>query len=548
MKKSLIIQSDNTIMLQTSDPSFNKVKDELIKFSEIKQSPDTLYIYEITALSIWNAIAIGIKKESILKTLNENSIYPIPQSVVDYINTWYKSYGVVTLESHDSKHFFLRVTSVTLKEKLKENAVITRLIYEEIEDGFLIRDNHRGEIKSTLMRNNVSVHDKIGYSTGDNLEFKMRDKHLTKGFDIEVRYYQEDSSKAVFEAGNGVVVLPCGSGKTTVGIRFAELCQATTLIVTNSSNSVKQWKQALLDFTTLTESQISCYDADNKVFAPVTICTYNMLAYRYKKEFIHFNRFIKENWGVLILDEVHLMPANMFRIVASFQATKRLALTATFVREDKREKDIFTLIGPKRYDKPWKDLEAQGFIARVTLKEMRVPLTKEDKQRYLESKTYQEKLSIAVMSPNKLKAVKQLLAKHKNEKILIIGQFTDQLEMIAEQLNLPVLHGKNSSKEREYLYNKMRNGELNELVASSIANAALDIPGISVVIQVSFQGGSRNEEAQRVGRCTRPKDKPAYFYTLVSKDTQEEAQNFNRQQFLTSEGYNYEIQEMAIAA
>lgn len=547
MSKSLIVQSDNTIMLQTSDPMFDKVKDDLIQFSEIKQSPDSMYIYEITALSIWNAIAIGIDRDHIFQTLNENSKYPVPQTVLDHINKWFDTYGVVTLEAHDEEYFFLRVSD-KIKITLKENAVVATLLCKETEDGFLIRYNHRGEIKSVLMKNNISVHDKIGYTAGETLNFKIRKTHLTEGFDIKIRYYQEESCSAVYSAGNGTVVLPCGSGKTMVGLRFAEMCQSTTLIVTNSAASVKQWKKAFLEFTDLKEEDISCYDSNNKVFGKVTICTYNMLAYRYKGDFIHFNKFIKKNWGVLILDEVHLMPATMFRIVASFQATKRLALTATFVREDQREKDIFTLIGPKRYDKPWKDLEAQGYIATVTLKEMRVPLTKSDKQDYLEATKYQDKLSLAVMSSNKVEATRQLIAKHKGEKILIIGQFTDQLDAFAKELGIPVVKGKNSTKEREFYYDQMRSDSINELVASSIANAALDIPGISVVIQISFQGGSRNEEAQRVGRATRPKDCPAYFYTLVSKDTVEEAQNFNRQQFLTNEGYKYEIQEMAMAA
>lgn len=548
MNKSLIVQSDNTIMLLTSDPMFNSIKDELIKFSEIKQSPDSMYVYEITALSIWNAIAIGIKKEEVIKTLNDNSMYPVPSSVVEHINNWYDSYGVVDLESYDDKNFFLKVLDSKLKLKIKDNAVVAKFLNEEKDNGFIIRNNYRGEIKSVLMKNNISVNDKIGYSSGEPLSFTMREAHRTKGFNIEVRYYQEESCSAVHSAGNGTVVLPCGSGKTMVGVRFAELCQTTTLIVTNSSASVKQWKQSLLDFTDLKEDQISCYTAENKVFAPVTICTYNMLAYKSKGEFIHFNKFIQKNWGALILDEVHLMPANMFRIVASFQSSKRLALTATFVREDGREKDIFTLVGPKRYDKPWKDLEAQGFIASVNLKELRVPMSESDKKSYTEAKTYQEKLNIAVMSPSKIEATKKLLEKHKNDKILIIGQFTEQLEMFSKQLGIPMVDGSNSTKEREFYYDKMRSDGINALIASSIANAALDIPGISVVIQISFQGGSRSEESQRVGRATRPKDKPAYFYTLVSKDTQEESQNFNRQRFLTGEGYKYEIQEMAVAA
>ncbi len=548
MNKSLVVQSDNTIMLLTSDPMFNSIKDELIKFSEIKQSPDSMYVYEITALSIWNAIAIGIKKEEVIKTLNDNSMYPVPSSVVEHINNWYDSYGVVDLESYDDKNFFLKVLDSKLKLKIKDNAVVAKFLNEEKDNGFIIRNNYRGEIKSVLMKNNISVNDKIGYSSGEPLSFTMREAHRTKGFNIEVRYYQEESCSAVHSAGNGTVVLPCGAGKTLVGVRFAELCQTTTLIVTNSSASVKQWKQSLLDFTDLKEDQISCYTAENKVFAPVTICTYNMLAYKSKGEFIHFNKFIQKNWGALILDEVHLMPANMFRIVASFQSSKRLALTATFVREDGREKDIFTLVGPKRYDKPWKDLEAQGFIASVNLKELRVPMSESDKKSYTEAKTYQEKLNIAVMSPSKIEATKKLLEKHKNDKILIIGQFTEQLEMFSKQLGIPMVDGSNSTKEREFYYDKMRSDGINALIASSIANAALDIPGISVVIQISFQGGSRSEESQRVGRATRPKDKPAYFYTLVSKDTQEESQNFNRQRFLTGEGYKYEIQEMAVAA
>jgi len=548
MNKSLIIQSDNTIMLQTSDPMFSSVKDELIKFAEIKQSPDTVYTYEITSLSIWNAIAMGISKEFVLDTLNTHSMYPLPSSVVKHISTWFDTYGVVNLVNYDGTDFLLEITDSKLRNKMLHNSAIVSLIKEEVSEGFIIRYNHRGEIKSVLMKNNISVNDKVGYTKGDSLEFSIRDKHRTKGFDIEVRYYQEELCQAVHSAGNGTGVLPCGSGKTICGIRFAELCQATTLIVTNSAASVKQWKESFLDFTDLKEEDVECYSADNKVFGKVTICTYNMLAYRYKGEFIHFNKFIQQNWGVLILDEVHLMPANMFRIVASFQALKRLALTATFVREDSREKDIFTLIGPKRYDKPWKDLEAQGYIASVTLKEMRIPLKDKDKQSYLKSQNYQDKLNLAVMSDNKVEAVRQLLKKHEGEKVLIIGQFTEQLEMIGKTLNIPVVHGKSSIHEREFFYDKMRNDSIDVLIASSIANAALDIPGITVVIQVSFQGGSRNEEAQRVGRATRPKEKPAYFYTLVSKDTVEERQNFNRQQFLTGEGYKYEIQEMVMSS
>jgi DNA excision repair protein ERCC-3 len=545
--KSLIVQSDFSLMLQTSDSNFESLKDELIIFSEMDQSPDSVYIYKITDLSIWNAISMGVDKQYILDVLDKNSKYPVPKNVIEGINNWYSKYGVVSLDKYNSECYLLEVNNTDLKSKISKIKDITNYVHQDMGNGFLIKNNYRGEIKSILMKNNISVHDKVGFSSGDPLKFSMRETHLTKGFKLEVRDYQEDSSQAIYLAGAGCITLPCGSGKTMVGTNLAVKCQTTTLIVTNSSASVKQWKQTLLDFTTLTDDQISCYTAKNKTIAPVTICTYNMIAYRYKKEYIHFNKLIEKNWGLLILDEVHLMPAAMFRIVASFQSSRRLALTATFVREDNRERDIFTLIGPKRYEKPWKDLEARGYIAKVSLKELRIPMSSSDKEKYTKASSYQEKIELATMSENKIKATKELLDKHKNDKVLIIGQFTNQLEKFSKELNIPVVHGENTDEEREFYYDQMREDKINVLIASSIANAALDIPGINVVIQVSFQGGSRSEECQRVGRATRPKEKESFLYTLVSKDTVEERQNFNRQRFLTNEGYQYEVKEMAIA-
>lgn len=545
--KSLIIQSDFSIMLDTKDCSFESLKDELIKFSEMEQSPDSMYIYKITDLSIWNAISMGITKEYVFDVLEKNSKYPLPKNVIEGINKWYNHYGVVSLDEYDHDLYILEVKDSSLKEKIYSLKEFKAYIHKNMDNGFLIKNNYRGEIKSVLMKNDISVHDKVGFTSGNKLPFVMRDNHLTKGFKVEVRDYQEDSAQAIYVAGAGCITLPCGSGKTMVGTNLAVKCQTTTLIVTNSSASVKQWKQTLLDFTTLTEDQISCYTAKNKTVAPVTICTYNMIAYRHKNEYIHFNKLIKENWGLLILDEVHLMPATMFRIVASFQSSRRLALTATFVREDKREKDIFTLIGPKRYEKPWKDLEARGYIAKVSLQELRVPMSEKDQEKYRSASSYQDKIEIATMSDNKIKATRELLKKHPNDKILIIGQFTDQLEKFSKELNVPVVHGENTDEEREFYYDQMRDNKINVLIASSIANAALDIPGISVVIQVSFQGGSRSEETQRVGRATRPKEKESFLYTIISKDTVEERQNFNRQRFLTNEGYQYEVREMAVA-
>jgi DNA excision repair protein ERCC-3 len=544
--KCLLVQSDMTVMLNTNDPSFDTVKDELISFCELDQSPDKIFIFKITNLSIWNAIAMGVSKDQVLDILNKYTKFPIPDQFIKNLSKWFNSYGVVDLNTFGDD-LIVTTKNSEIFSKIKNSSFYKKLIEKEVSEGFVIRKHYRGEIKHALMQIDISVNDKVGFNKGNPLHFSLRQKHRTKGFDVVIRDYQEESSQAVHVAGAGVVTLPCGSGKTPTGLMLAIKNQCSTLIVTNSAASVKQWKQTLIDFTDLTEDQISCYTASNKKVAPITICTYNMIAYRKNGEFVHFNKISQEDFGLLILDEVHLMPATCFRVVASFQACKRLALTATFVREDGREKDIFTLIGPKRYDKPWKDLEARGFIAKVNLQELRVPLNENDKNRYVSSKNYQEKINIAIMSENKLKATKILLEKHKDDKVLIIGQYTDQLEDFSRILNIPVVHGGHSDKEREKYYDQMRNDEINVLIASSIANAALDIPAINVVIQISFQGGSRSEECQRVGRSSRPKEKQAFFYTIVSKDTVEEKQNFNRQQFLTNEGYKYEIKEMAVA-
>lgn len=532
MSKPLIVQSDLSIMLETSHPLFNEVKDKVIRFSEITQSPDSIYIFQISSLSIWNAVANGVRKKEIYDTLNEYSSTGIPKSLIEKVESWYDSYGAVTLEKHSDEHYLLRAPA-SIKKIKGINPFIS-----EIEQGFLIRYNHRGEIKSILSKNGIPVDDKIGVTQGEPLSLTLNDS-------LEVRDYQSESAAAVYASGNGTVVLPCGSGKTIVGIKLMSLCQTSTLIVTNSDASVKQWKKTILATTSLTDKEVGTYDSDNKGVKQVTILTYNMLGYRHKGEFHHFKTIMSRNWGLVICDEVHLMPAAMFRIVSSLQSAVRMALTATFIREDGRETDIFTLIGPKRYDKPWKDLETRGYIAKVSLQELRVPMDTSDLDRYREAKTVQEKFAIAATAKNKTAAIKTLLERHKDDKVLIIGQFTDHLIDLAKELGVPCVYGNSSSEEREECYDKMRNNEINVLVASKIANAALDIPGINVVIQVSFQYGSRNEEAQRVGRATRPKEKPAYFYTLVSKDTKEEDYNFNRQLFLVGEGYKYEIKDMA---
>ena len=544
MNKPLVVQSDFTIMLEVSHPQFDEVMRELIKFSEIYQSPDTLYIFKITNLSIWNAIAMKVTKDYIFGVLEKYSQYSLPIEVISQIKEWYLSYGEVTLEENSESKHLLKVSG-NLKEEIKKIKGIEKYLGSETNNGFLIDYNKRGEIKSILMKKDIPVQDNLKITKGISLPFSINKYIMGTNKEIIIRDYQGDASSSVYSAGNGTVVLPCGSGKTIVGVDLMNLCQTSTIIVTNSNASVKQWKKTLLAFTSLTEKEVGVYSSKSKEIKPVTILTYNMLAYKYKGEFIHFKKIMNYNFGLLICDEVHLMPAQMFRIVSSLQALVRLALTATFVREDGREKDIFTLIGPKRYDKPWKDLEARGYIARITLQEVRVPMSLKDRERYNNATSVQEKFEIASTAENKTIVVKQLMERHKGAKILIIGQFTKHLIDLAKELGVDCVYGNSTDAEREACYDAMRDDKINVLVASKIANAALDIPSISVIIQVSFLYGSRNEEAQRVGRATRPKKDPAFFYTLVSKDTKEEAYNCNRQVFLTGEGYKYEIKEMA---
>jgi DNA excision repair protein ERCC-3 len=543
---SVIIQSDFTIMLEVSDVHFNEVKSDLIKFSEIELSSDSVFIFKLTKLSIWNAVAQEVTEDYIFNKLREHSKYPVPDNILIEIDRWFSIYGLIELDTHSDSHYLLKVKDSETKEKIKNLKRVCMFLDKETEDGFLVKYNHRGEIKSLLMREDYPVHDNIGFTKGNPLEFKILEKIRGTDIPITIRKYQEEAPKAVYDAGNGTVILPCGSGKTIVGVRFMELCQTDTLIVTNSEASAKQWKKTLLAFTSLEEKDVAIYSKDNKEIKRVTIVTYSMISYRYKDEFIHYIKFAKVNWGCLVLDEVHLMPANMFRIVASLQSVKRLALTATFVREDGREIDIFSLIGPKRYDKPWKDLEELGFIASVDLKLIKTNMTEYDRKKYSEAETVQQKFEIAATSKNKSEILRRILKKHKGATVLVIGHFTSHLIKLSKEFNAPVVYGDVPTDEREKYYEEMRERKRDLLFASKVANAALDIPNISVVVQISFQYGSRNEEAQRVGRCTRPKEEQAYFYTIVCKDTKEEDYNFNRQLFLTNEGYVYESTEMAV--
>jgi len=533
MSNHIIIQNNFSIVAETRNPLFKEIRQNLIKFCELDQCSDAVYIFKVTDLSIWNALSIGVTKGFILDTLNAYS--EIPLNVLESISLWVNNFGKVILTKQNDTQFKLTIKNNELLEKITNNQSLTSIGEKINSSEFIISNTYRAEVKSLFISIGYPVEDIIGYTSGNDLEVSLKQ-------DIVIRDYQRLASEAVYQGGNGTVILPCGSGKTLVGLDLISMCKTDTLILTNSQASVKQWKKSLLKMTSLTEEHISTYDKTNKEIKPVTITTYNMASYRNKNNsFIHFDKIMTNHWGLVIYDEVHLMPANMFRVSASFQSLRRMALTATFIREDHREKEVFTLIGPKRHEAAWKEMENQGYISKISLNEIRVEMSSLDHESYKNSSRVQEKFEIASMNTNKIDMIRSLINKHPNDKILIIGQFTDQLKQISKDLNVPMVIGETSNIKREELYDAMRNNNLNILVASKVANAALDIPNLNVVIQVSFQYGSRNEEAQRVGRATRPKNVPAYFYTLVSKNTLEEHFNFNRKRFLTNEGYNYEL-------
>ena len=530
MEKVLLVQDDLTILLQTNFPNFSSIRDAIIKFAEIQQSPDSLYIFKITNLSIWNAAALGISESSIYETLKNYSTNDIPKNVLDQIHTWFNVYGLVKLVKYNEELLTLQIQDTKIKDIILKEKTLKPFLQEN----FLIKNVYRGEIKLQLMRLGFPVEDQAGFTEGTKLNIDLNKE-------IKIREYQLDASKAVYEAGTGVVILPCGSGKTIVGLHLLTSLKRSTLIVTNCSASTAQWKKSILATTNISEDQVSIYNSKNKIIAPITITTYNMIAYKTGGEYIHFKEFENKNWGLFIADEVHLAPANTFRIISSFQSIRRLGLTATLVREDGKESDIFSLIGVKRFEKPWKDLEVQGHIAELNLHEVKIPMNEDDRLRYSQANNIQEKFEIAASSKSKLKVIKDIINQHKTESILIIGHFTKQLIELGKELNLPVVCGNTKDKEREQIYDEVRNGQRKVFIASKVANAALDIPNLSVLIQVSFQYSSRNEEAQRQGRITRPNKKIGNSYTLVSEDTVEEVYNHNRMTFLTNEGYKYNI-------
>jgi DNA excision repair protein ERCC-3 len=547
----LIVQSDRTLLLEVAHPDFEQVRDELARFAELVKSPEHIHTYRITPLSLWNASASGVACADILDTLNTWSKYPVPQNLLQEIEDHGTRYGKLRLVAKGDR-LALEMDDRGLFWELENQKSLFGLLAEPYPDekGIFLHTGMRGEVKLQLIRLGHPVQDMAGYKPGDPLPFELSPITKQNGKPFGLRHYQQ-AAVDVFHAGGGpdggagVLVLPCGAGKTVIGIGCMGSLQTHTLVLTTNGTAVKQWKQELLDKTTLTEDQVGLYTGDTKEIKPVTIATYQILTYRRSKTgpFEHFKLFEAANWGLVIYDEVHMLPAPVFRAVAELQAKRRLGLTATLVREDGKEEDVFSLIGPKRVDVPWKMLEKDGFIATAHCLEIRVPLPTDERMEYAVA-DQRQRFRIASENSLKLAVMDELLAGHPKDNILVIGQYLEQLRIIGERLGAPVLTGQTPEKEREVLFRQFREGQLRVLIVSKVANFAIDLPDASVAIQVSGTFGSRQEEAQRLGRILRPKGERnvSYFYSLISSETTEQEFARNRQLFLTEQGYRYLIE------
>ena len=548
----LIVQSDLTVLVEVNGPRYEESRDELARFAELEKSPEHIHTYRITPLSLWNAAASGLSAPEIHQTLETFSKYDIPQNVSVEISEIIGRYGRLELTKIGPDLVLSTDESHLLVEVIRNKNVIPYLKDQIDDTSIRIDPFYRGHLKQALTKIGFPVRDLAGYLPGTPLEIETRDITLSEQ-PFSLRDYQREAASIFYagggpEGGSGTIVLPCGAGKTIVGIALLKRYQCQALILTTNITASRQWKQELLDKTTLREDQIGEYSGERKEIRPITVATYQILTYRKKKggPFPHFEIFNQGNWGLIIYDEVHLLPAPVFRFTAEIQSRRRLGLTATLVREDGLETDVFSLIGPKRYDVPWRELETQGWIATAECLEVRIPLPDHMRMEYAVAGG-RMKFRISSENPDKVGIVRELVERHKDDQVLVIGQYLDQLEALAEELDAPIIQGKTPNEERDELYQKFRTGKLSLMIVSKVANFAVDLPDANVAIQVSGTFGSRQEEAQRLGRILRPKsgENLAHFYTLVTKDTREQDFARNRQMFLTEQGYRYAILDSA---
>jgi len=555
----LIVQSDRTLLLEVESPQYEECREAIAGFAELEKSPEHIHTYRITPLSLWNARAAGMDYPEMAEGLARFSKFEVPQSLLADIRDLVSRYGRLKLV-RDGDRLILQSDEKALIAEIWNQRRARILFRDQINPTTLeVPLLNRGRVKQALLKLGWPVEDLAGYTEGEAMPVSLRDRTL-RGSDFGLRHYQTDAVEnfwvgGTVRGGSGVLVLPCGAGKTVIGIATMARVGMQTLILVTGITAARQWRDEILDKTDLPESAIAEYSGEDKSIAPVTIATYQVMTYRKgsKKDrkpedeedltqFPHLALFNAQNWGLIIYDEVHLLPAPVFRMTAEIQAKRRLGLTATLVREDGREDDVFSLIGPKKYDVPWRVLEKQGWIAEALCTEIRVPMAEELRMDYAVAER-REKYRIASTNPVKLYTVDRLLRRHADDNVLVIGQYLEQLDLIAKRYGAPVITGKTPNRERDKLYGAFRRGEQKLLVVSKVANFAIDLPDANVAIQVSGTFGSRQEEAQRLGRVLRPKGagNSAHFYSLVTRDTVDQDFGVHRQLFLTEQGYRYEI-------
>ncbi len=534
----LIVQSDRSVLLEVAHPEAERARHALAVFAELERAPEHIHTYRITRLGLWNARAAGHDATEIIQTLHEFSKFPTPSTITDDITETMRRYGLIEITREDDQLYISCADSV-IEAEITRTAKIAELLGEKDEKGrFPLAPWSRGIIKQELLKRGWPAADHAGYAEGTPHTIDL----ATDSWSL--RDYQKEAIQRFTASGSGVVVLPCGAGKTLVGAGVMAELDTTTLILVTNTVSARQWRAELLARTSLTEDDIGEYSGALKEIKPVTIASYSIMAAKRKGEFAHLGVIDALNWGLVVYDEVHLLPAPVFQLTAQLQARRRLGLTATLVREDGREGDVFSLIGPKRFDVPWKQLEAEGYIAPASCVEIRLDLPATERLEYASS-TDKERFRLAATTPAKSALVKELLALHLDDPTLIIGTYVDQIQELSELLDVPIITGETPVAERERLYQLFRTGAITRLVVSKVANFSLDLPEASVAIQVSGSFGSRQEEAQRLGRILRPKadGRPATFYTLVARDTVDQDFALNRQRFLAEQGYGYEIMD-----
>jgi DNA excision repair protein ERCC-3 len=546
----LIVQGDRSVLVEIDNPRYGEARDALAPFAELEKSPEHIHTYRITPLSLWNAAAAGLSAQSMIAVLEKYTKFPIPANLPKDIVELVSRYGRIKLEKFEDK-LRLICADKPLLEELARQPKVKEYLGERLDAAsFRVEPAFRGVLKQALITVGYPAEDLAGYTEGAPLATQLR--QLTRqGLPFNVRDYQTDAANIFYaggdvRGGSGVIVLPCGAGKTIVGIKSMSLVQKSTLVLTTSITAVKQWRREILDKTDLDDRTVTEYTGENKEIGPVTIATYQIVTHRADKndEYPHFKLFEERDWGLIIYDEVHLLPAPVFRVTAQIQARRRLGLTATLIREDGREGDVFSLIGPKKYDVPWRDLESKGWIAEASCTEVRIAMPEPIRMEYAVAEP-REKYRIASENPAKEDVVGFLLQKYADQRVLIIGQYLKQLRQLTKRFDLPLITGSTPNSEREELYHSFRRGEQRHLILSKVGNFAIDLPDANVLIQISGTFGSRQEEAQRLGRILRPKanGETAHFYTLVSRDTREQDFAHHRQLFLTEQGYSYAIAE-----